>query len=188
MPGLKPRPTLKTEFSAVCLAGGRGTGCGAGRSRRSGWRCWSGSGAAVACARFRLGLRLFGRGCVGTCCGCIAGCFRLLGSSFSGVVVHIPACAFKAQRGRGHRADQDSLAFGAFALGFGAEVLDLFKAVAARGAAIFIEWQANSSGNSVAISILVFSTKSGASRRFSKNSEKYLLHAHPLHVLPSVAL
>ena len=188
MPGVKTPAYLKTEFSAVCLAGGRGTGCGAGRSRRSGWRCRSGSGAAVACSRLRLGLRLFGRGGVRACCRSIAGSFRLLGSTFSGVVVHIPACALKAQRGRSHRSDQDTLAFGAFALGFGAEVLDLFKAVAARGAAIFIEWQANSSGNSVAILILVFSTKSGASRRFSKNSEKYLLHAHPLHVLPSVAL
>jgi hypothetical protein len=34
------------------------------------------------------------------------------------------------------------MAFRAFALGLGAEILDLFEAVAARSAAVFIEWQA----------------------------------------------
>jgi len=124
------------------LAVGGGTGRRAG-GWRSGRSCRRGGCSAVA--GFRLGFRFLRSWGVRSACGSLARSLGLLGSAFAGVVVHIPSRALEPKRGRCHGADQDSVAFGAFALRFGAEILDLFKAVAARGAAIFIEWQARSS-------------------------------------------
>jgi len=129
-------------FVLRTLAAGGGTGRRAGgwRSGRSGR-----SGGCSAIAGFGLDFGFVRSGGVRSGCGRLARSLGLLGSAFAGVVIHIPSGALETQRGRGHRADQDSVAFRAFALRFGAEILDLFKAVAARSAAIFIEWQVRSS-------------------------------------------
>jgi hypothetical protein len=68
-----------------------------------------------------------------------------LGPAFAGIIVHIPTRTLKPQRRRRHRANQFPLAFGTFRLRLGAETLNLFKGIAARGAAIFVQWQGKSS-------------------------------------------
>jgi hypothetical protein len=158
------------------LAAGRGGRRRAGRGRRSSGGSWCGTRSAVA----GFGLGVFCRRSIGTCSRSFARTLCFLGTAFTGVVVHIPACTLKTQRGSSHRPNQDSLAFGAFTLRLGAETLDLFKAVAARGAAVFVEWQARSSNKVCSLSILVFSSKfraNEASRKILKNSSCALTHS-----------
>jgi len=59
-------------------------------------------------------------------------------------VVHIPAGAFEVQARCRQRALKQSVAFGAFQLRLGREVLDFFKAMATLGTAIGIQRQGSS--------------------------------------------
>jgi hypothetical protein len=63
------------------------------------------------------------------------------GGALAGVVVYIPTGAFEAEGGSGDWALQDSMTLGTFCLRGGGEFLDLFKEVAALGAAIGIQRQ-----------------------------------------------
>jgi hypothetical protein len=130
---------VQTGLACRCAGGSAGC-CWRGSWRRRG-RCSTAVGGWLGLGfRFRLGILR---------CRCVCSCGRrgiacpvcLLGCAFACIVIHVPACTREAQCWRGHRANQRTLAFGAFDLWLGAEILDLFKAVAARGAAIFIEWQ-----------------------------------------------
>jgi hypothetical protein len=64
------------------------------------------------------------------------------------------------------------MALGAFCLRFCAETLNLFEAVAARVAAIFIKWQTSSSGKNLPVVILAFSEDFVARLRIPEISEK----------------